>query len=102
MSGGHRCNLILTASYPPACINAVLAAVFIMENLKGFEKITDYAWIKKGRKYWNIWVGNPFCISLHKVPLSIPKEEIEMDLVTGQQEVKRDFVKRFPDVEWVG
>ena len=48
-----------------------------MKNLKGFEKITDYAWIKKGRKYWNIWVGNPFCISLHKVPLSIPKEEIE-------------------------
>ena len=32
----------------------------------------------------------------------IPKEEIEMDLVTGQQEAKRDFVKRFPDVEWVG
>lgn len=50
-----------------------------MKNLKGFEKITDYAWIKKGRKYW-----------------------IEMDLVTGQQEVKRDFVKRFPDVEWAG
>lgn len=79
VSGWHRCNLILTASYPPACINAVLAAVFIMKNLKGFEKITDYAWIKKGRKYW-----------------------IEMDLVTGQQEVKRDFVKRFPDVEWAG
>ena len=55
-----------------------------MENLKGFEKVTDYAWIKKGKKYWNIWLGNPFCISLHKVPLSIQKEEIEMDLIIGQ------------------
>jgi|688.fasta_scaffold00017_88 hypothetical protein len=27
VSGGHRCNLILTASCPPACTNAVLAAV---------------------------------------------------------------------------
>lgn len=80
----------------------MLGEVFIMENLKGFEKVTDYAWIKKGKKYWNVWLGNPFCVSLHKAPLSIPKEEIEMDLVTGQQEAKRDFVKRFPDVDWVG
>ena len=28
VSGGHRCNLLLTASCPPACTNAVLAAVF--------------------------------------------------------------------------
>ncbi len=29
MSGGHKCNLLLTASYPPACTNAVLAAVLL-------------------------------------------------------------------------
>lgn len=27
VSGGHRCNFKLTASCPPACTNAVLAAV---------------------------------------------------------------------------
>jgi len=27
VSGGHRCNLLSTASCPPACTNAVLAAV---------------------------------------------------------------------------
>lgn len=71
-----------------------------MLNLTGYEKITDYAWMKKGRKYWNIWAGNPFCISHHKAPLSIPKDEIEMCLVTGQQEEKRRFAKEFPEVTW--
>lgn len=30
VSGGHECNLLSTASCPPACTNAVLAAVKIM------------------------------------------------------------------------
>ena len=41
VSGGHRCNL-LTASCPPACTNAVLAAVFfslIISNLENKSRI---------------------------------------------------------------
>ena len=102
MSGGHNTNLITNRKLSASLHKTLLAAILIMENLKGFEKVTDYAWMKKGRKYWNVWLGNPFCISLHKAHLSIPKKEIEMDLITGQQEAKRDFVKRFPEVEWVG
>ena len=102
MSGGHSTNLIINRKLSAHLHKHAVSSSFIMENLKGFEKVTDYAWMKKGKKYWNVWLGNPFCISLHKAPLSIPKEEIEMDLITGQQEAKRDFVKRFPEVEWVG
>lgn len=32
VSGGHRCKLLSTASCPPACTNAVLAAVFMTER----------------------------------------------------------------------
>ena len=102
MSGGHSTNLIINRKLSACLHKHAVSSSYFMENLKGFEKVTDYAWIKKGKKYWNVWLGNPFCISLYKAPLSIPKEEIEIDLVKGQQEAKMDFVKRFPDVDWVG
>ena len=102
MSGGHSTNLIINRKLSARLHKHAVSSSYFMENLKGFEKVTDYAWIKKGKKYWNVWLGNPFCISLYKAPLSIPKEEIEIDLVKGQQEAKMDFVKRFPDVDWVG
>lgn len=34
VSGGHKCNFKLTASCPPACTNAVLAAVKIWNKKK--------------------------------------------------------------------
>jgi hypothetical protein len=73
-----------------------------MEQLKNFEKIADYAWMKKGRKYWNLWIGNPFMISKYTAPVTIPKEEILADVAAGQAKAKQEFIKNFPDVEWIG
>ena len=68
--------------------------------MKGYEQIADYAWIKKGRKYWNIYLGNPFCLQPYQTTIEMPKEELEQMLINGQEEVKKDFIERFPDVIW--
>ena len=69
-------------------------------NFEGFEQIADYAWLKKGRKYWSLWAGNPFCISNYKPSLEIPKEQVIKEVKQGQAEAKQRFAEQFPDVEW--
>ena len=69
-------------------------------NFEGFEQIADYAWLKKGRKYWSLLAGNPFCISNYKPSLEIPKEQVIKEVKQGQAEEKQRFAEQFPDVEW--
>ena len=72
-----------------------------MSEITG-EYVADYTWLKEGRKYWNIWSGNPFCISLRKVLLTVDKEYLIKELKKEQAAEKRRFTKLFPDVKWVG
>ena len=61
-------------------------------------KKNSYESIK--RKYWNLWVGNPFCISNYKPSLEIPKERVIKEVKQGQEEEKQRFAEQFTDVEW--
>jgi len=64
-------------------------------------RIADYVWYRKARKYWYLWIGNPFCVSLYKVPLAEMSED-EIKAVgkrIGMKEKER-FKRDFPDVEW--
>ena len=36
MSGGHSTNLLITASYPPTCINTLLSVVILWKIEKNF------------------------------------------------------------------
>ena len=63
--------------------------------------IADYAWLSKGRKYWMLWAGNPFCIGSFKFLLEKWSEEkITKLAIKEQAKEKKRFVKQFPDVEW--
>jgi len=65
------------------------------------EKIADYAWLDKTQRSWHIWIGNPFCISLGRVPLREKTgEQIIMHVRKVQAEEKKRFTKKFPGVEW--
>lgn len=63
-------------------------------------KIADYAWLKRGRKYWNLWAGNPFCISLYLPSLGLSEVELIKKVKAGQAKEKKRFAKNFPDVAW--
>lgn len=41
-------------------------------------------------------------ISKYTAPITIPKEEILADVAAGQAKAKQEFIKNFPDVEWIG
>lgn len=71
-------------------------------DLSKFEQIADYAWIKKGIKYWNLWEGNPFCIQKFQIPIDkMSKNEIIIE-VRRHQEIERErFQNEFNDVPWV-
>lgn len=65
-----------------------------------YRQITDYAYLGKGRKYWTLAIGNPFCLGFFKIPLEIREEEIIERAVMDQRKEKRRFTKQFPDVKW--
>lgn len=66
------------------------------------KQIADYVWLDKTQRSWHIWAGNPFCISLHVIPLKeiTEKQIIKLAKKNNDKEKKR-FAKRFPDVKWV-
>lgn len=64
------------------------------------ERIADYAFLSRGRKYWNIWLGNPFFISLYKVPLSKEKETLIAEVKEAQSKEKIRFLAEFPGFKW--
>lgn len=65
------------------------------------EKIADYAYLSKGYKFWNLWIGNPFCIELYKIPIAdCTLEKVIKDVIKVQKKEKKRFAKQFPDVEW--
>jgi hypothetical protein len=66
------------------------------------EKVADYAWLAKGRKYWNIWQGNPFCVSLYKVGLHCDKEDLISEIKRMQRVEKERYAKEFPCIKWIG
>lgn len=66
------------------------------------EKIADYAWLKKGRKYWNVWIGNPFMVQVFRYDIDLPKHLLVEHVEHHQSREKARFAKQFPDVEWEG
>ena len=72
-----------------------------MSNIKSDkERIGDYAWVSKGRKYWNLWLGNPFYVSCHKVPIDIPYKEVVTEARRLNRMEKKRFKKEFPNINW--
>lgn len=68
--------------------------------LKGYEKVTDYGYLKQGKKYWSVMLGNPLCMTEFRVSLIVGKEKIVKDIKKMQMAEKRRFVKKFHNVEW--
>ena len=64
------------------------------------ELIADYAWLAKGRKYWNMWIGNPFCVSHYQVDVTLDKSDLILEIKRMQGVEKERFEKQFPDVKW--
>ncbi|NVO11709.1 MAG: hypothetical protein HXX16_17240 [Bacteroidales bacterium] len=69
-----------------------------MKLTPDFEHIADYAYLKAGRKYWNLYKGNPFCLSLNQYPINIDKDSIILHAKYCQEQEKERFTKEFPDV----
>jgi len=65
------------------------------------KQIADYVWLGKTQRSWHILSGNPFCISLYKIPLreKTEAEIIKLEKKENEKEKKR-FIKKFPDVKW--
>jgi hypothetical protein len=71
-------------------------------NLKGYEQIADYVWLKKGLKYWNIMDGNPFCAGLIKIPIGkATREQLIKQAKINNEEERVRFAEMFPDIEWI-
>lgn len=68
--------------------------------LKGYEKVADYGYLKQGKKYWCIILGNPFCLKEFKVDLIVGREKIVRDIKKMQMAEKKRFLKKFPNQEW--
>jgi hypothetical protein len=56
--------------------------------------------IKEGRRYWNIWMGNPFCIGLHRVGKDMDLAELIPLVKKDMKREERRFKKQFPDTPW--
>ena len=69
---------------------------------KAQDRVADYAWLCKGRKYWNVWFGNPFMIRHCQVLISphVTREMIIDDIRKAQSEEKKRFTKQFPNQDW--
>lgn len=70
-------------------------------KLRDFEQIADYVWLKKGKRYWTIANGNPFCVGFIKIPVDKATREqlIEQGKIRNEEERVR-FAKLFPDTKW--
>lgn len=65
------------------------------------EKIADYVWLDKTQRSWHVWAGNPFCVSLHVIPLkAMSRAEIVRKSIRNQTKEKKRFAKKFPDIKW--
>ena len=62
----------------------------------------EYWYVAEGRKYWNVWRGNPFCIGLFRIPKTAPLEDLKKTLEEASKVEKERFTKKFPDVPWKG
>ena len=71
-----------------------------MSYVPGGEKVADYAYLKRGHKYWNIWIGNPLGIGLYRIPLTVSRSVVINKCITAQKKAKRNFIKRFPEIPW--
>ena len=60
----------------------------------------EYWWIQEGRKYWNVWQGNPFCIGRFLVSKTHPLGGIVKACKQASRVEKRRFAKIFPDITW--
>jgi hypothetical protein len=66
------------------------------------ETIADYAWLSKTQRSRHVWLGNPFCIALFRIPLkSQTQAQVIADVRKYQAREKVRFTKKFPDVKWV-
>jgi len=65
------------------------------------EIVADYAMLHEGRKYFNLWIGNPFCITLIKFTKNTTdKYSLIQSIKLDQKCEKIRFAKQFPDIEW--
>lgn len=70
-------------------------------SLSTYERIAPYAYLKQGRKYWMVYMGNPFCISLRRAPIAdFDRETVIADVRHNQEQERERFTKLFPTVEW--
>ena len=65
------------------------------------ELVADYTLLHEGRKYFNIWIGNPFCISLIQFNKATTDRNLLIQSIKSDQlREKKRFTKLFPNVEW--
>lgn len=66
------------------------------------EQVADYAWLKRTQRCWRVWIGNPFCVSLVRVPLDgRTRERVVESIQIAQRFERARFAQEFPDVAWV-
>lgn len=73
---------------------------------KGYGKLVwsnpkMFAWIYEGRKYWNIWLGNPYRVGLNRLEKSKKSLSQLIKLVeSAQTKNRKRFIKSHPEVDW--
>jgi hypothetical protein len=65
------------------------------------EIVADYTMLHEGRKYFNVWIGNPFMITLIKFHKNTTDKYLLIQSIkSDQKREKARFIKQFPEIEW--
>lgn len=60
----------------------------------------SYWWIERGRKRWNVWMGNPLCVGCFRVARSTPLEKVVAEVERIQKKERTRFRKGFKLIPW--